>query len=149
MKTTVDNRYPSEKLLPLLDRVKKIRNGNWIACCPVHGDKHPSLTITEKQDGRLLIHCHAQQCDVRAIVNAVGLELSDLFPPNPQAYIRSERRPFPADSILACIAHETLVVLIAADWITQGKSLSPDDLKRLETAAIRIREAYKVAGGVK
>ena len=30
----------------------------WIARCLAHDDRHPSLSITER-DGKLLVHCHA------------------------------------------------------------------------------------------
>jgi hypothetical protein len=30
---------------------------NWMACCPVHNDTDPSLSITETADGRILVHC--------------------------------------------------------------------------------------------
>lgn len=63
---------------------KCIQTGShkWLAICPAHDDKSPSLSISEAQDGRVLIHCHAG-CDPLNIVQAVGLELSDLFPPDP------------------------------------------------------------------
>ncbi len=31
------------------------------ACCPCHEDHEPSLSITDGQDGRLLVHCFAGQ----------------------------------------------------------------------------------------
>lgn len=48
-----------------------------MAKCPAHGDKHQSLSISEK-DGRILVNCHAG-CSANAIVGAMGLELKDLF----------------------------------------------------------------------
>ena len=30
----------------------------WIARCPAHNDRHPSLSIAER-DGKLLVYCHA------------------------------------------------------------------------------------------
>lgn len=38
--------------------------GKWyrsygLACCPAHGDKHPSLSIADGTDGRLLLSCKA------------------------------------------------------------------------------------------
>ena len=43
----------------ILDRLpgfKKTSNG-WQAKCPAHGDKNPSLTISEGAEGRILLHC--------------------------------------------------------------------------------------------
>lgn len=40
-----------------------ISNGlGWLTLCPVHGDKRPSLSICDGEDGRLLVHCFAG-CD--------------------------------------------------------------------------------------
>jgi hypothetical protein len=30
----------------------------WMACCPAHSDRNPSLSVQEK-DGKVLLHCHA------------------------------------------------------------------------------------------
>ena len=62
--------------LSRLDGKKKC-GGYYIARCPAHGDKHQSLSISEK-DGRILVNCHAG-CSANAIVGAMGLELKDLF----------------------------------------------------------------------
>lgn len=50
------------------------------AQCPAHEDDNPSLSVREDDDGRVLLHCHAG-CSVQAIVHALGLTQSDLFPP--------------------------------------------------------------------
>lgn len=49
------------------------------ARCPAHEDRTPSLTLTEGNDGRALLHCHAG-CDAESIVRALELEWADLFP---------------------------------------------------------------------
>jgi DNA primase len=33
--------------------------GAWIACCPAHDDRAPSLAIREAGDNGVLAHCHA------------------------------------------------------------------------------------------
>lgn len=48
---------------------------NWSCRCPAHDDKRASLSITEKQDGKLLVHCHAG-CDQALVISelkAIGL----------------------------------------------------------------------------
>ncbi len=37
--------------------------------CPAHDDRHPSLSITER-DGKLLVHCHAG-CDQGVVWDAL------------------------------------------------------------------------------
>lgn len=49
------------------------------ARCPAHEDRSPSLSVAEGADGRALLHCHAG-CETAAIVAALGLSWSDLFP---------------------------------------------------------------------
>jgi hypothetical protein len=54
------------------------RNGDKVqAHCPVHNDKHGSLSITLAGD-KILIFCHAG-CSVDSILLKAGLRLSDLF----------------------------------------------------------------------
>ena len=59
----------------LLTRLHGVRGkeGRWIARCPAHEDKTPSLSIGLGDDGRVLIHCHAG-CGAVAVVEAVGLQ---------------------------------------------------------------------------
>lgn len=51
----------------------------WQARCPSHEDKNPSLSITEGDDGRVLLTCFAG-CRFGDIVSALGLKPSDLAP---------------------------------------------------------------------
>jgi len=51
----------------------------WVARCPAHEDKRPSLSVGEGREGRALLKCHAG-CSPEAICVALGLRLSDLTP---------------------------------------------------------------------
>jgi putative DNA primase/helicase len=48
--------------------------GQWMACCPAHDDKNPSLALRD-QDGKALFRCHAgcAQDAVREALKALGL----------------------------------------------------------------------------
>lgn len=46
--------------------------------CPAHDDRKASGSITEGKDGRALLYCHAG-CRTEDIVEALGLEMKDLF----------------------------------------------------------------------
>ncbi len=63
----------------ILDRLEQVTGGNgkWIACCPSHLDKSPSLAISEAVD-RVLVHCFAG-CETTDVTSAMGLNLADLF----------------------------------------------------------------------
>jgi 5S rRNA maturation endonuclease (ribonuclease M5) len=56
----------------------EVRNG--MARCPAHEDRAPSLSVTEGDDGRVLLHCHAG-CSTEAVTASLGLAVADLFPP--------------------------------------------------------------------
>ena len=72
----------AEEMLSRLEKVKRTGPGRWIARCPAHDDKDPSLSIRELDDGGFLLHCFAS-CGVDDVVAAIGIELSDLFPEKP------------------------------------------------------------------
>jgi hypothetical protein len=78
----------SEPVARVLSRVHAKPSGNgWIARCPAHDDRTPSLSITQAHDGRALLHCHAG-CAVDAICDSLGIGKRELFdagdaPPRP------------------------------------------------------------------
>jgi putative DNA primase/helicase len=53
--------------------------GQYEAICPAHEDRKASLSITEGDDGRILLKCFAG-CEAESIVTALGLSMADLFP---------------------------------------------------------------------
>jgi hypothetical protein len=63
----------------VLDRLEKVTGskGKWMACCPAHQDKSPSLAVTETDD-RVLVHCFSG-CDTQDVTAAIGLNVADLF----------------------------------------------------------------------
>jgi len=64
----------------LIQRLSAKSSGNrWVAKCPAHEDKTPSLSITEGSDGRALLKCFAG-CEFDAILSALGMRAADLFP---------------------------------------------------------------------
>ena len=91
-----------DNLLSRLDKVRRSGPDSWMACCPAHEDKSASLSIRHDDDGKTLIHCFAG-CSVHEVVGAIGLEISDLFPPRDH-HGKPERRPFPAMDALRGIA---------------------------------------------
>lgn len=41
------------------------------ACCPAHGDKNPSLSISRGHNGKLLLKCHSRGCDFDEILKCI------------------------------------------------------------------------------
>lgn len=70
------------------------RRGEHACQCPAHADGEESLNIRESDNGSVLVHCHAR-CTTEAIVRALGLAMSDLFPEKE----RSSRRRSATDGV--------------------------------------------------
>jgi putative DNA primase/helicase len=68
--------------LAKLDGAKPQGSG-WIARCPAHQDRSPSLSVTEGDQGRILLTCHAG-CATESVCAALGLRVNDLFAEPPQ-----------------------------------------------------------------
>ena len=64
--------------LRALDCCPKPTGKNWMARCPNHEDDTASLSVTEGDDGRALVHCHAG-CPIEAVLKRLGLTMRDLF----------------------------------------------------------------------
>jgi hypothetical protein len=133
---------PVDKLLSRLDRVTERSGGQYLACCPAHEDKSPSLSIKEVDGGRVLVYCFAG-CTAAEVCASVGLELRDLFRvgESQQRYQVGPRLSH--GDLLALLATEANVVYLAADMLYHGKELSEQDRNRLEGAWSRI---YKITG---
>jgi putative DNA primase/helicase len=67
----------------LLNKMKGVkRSGSgWTAQCPAHSDDRSSLSISQGDDGRILLYCFAK-CSTENVCTALGIELKDLMPEN-------------------------------------------------------------------
>ncbi|MBI1311364.1 AAA family ATPase [bacterium] len=76
-------RPPIENVLDALRTAtgrEPIKAGDgWKACCPAHDDHNPSLSVSEGDDGRVLLNCLAGCC-IDDVLAAARLEKRDLFP---------------------------------------------------------------------
>lgn len=133
----------AQDLISRLDKPKRTGNGTWLARCPAHEDRSPSLTVKECDDGRVLLHCFAG-CEADAVVGAVGLGIADLFPPKPLERGPRVRRPFPAADVLEALSRESMVVLLMARDMAKG--IAPD-ADRLSLAVQRIENGRESANG--
>ena len=130
---------PIERVLSRLRGVTRSGKG-YRAHCPAHDDQHPSLSIAQGEDGRVLIMCHAG-CPPEDIVRAIGLEMRDLFPhddlpearqsPKQMRHLEEERR---REEILwetARYYHERLLhTEEALRYLTTERGLPADILER-------------------
>lgn len=68
-----------DNLLSRLQKVKPNGKHRWMACCPAHADRTPSLSITEQQNGKISVKCFAG-CSGEEIMNAIDMSLAMLYP---------------------------------------------------------------------
>ena len=112
---------PIEIFLSRLEKVRQIGPSKWVACCPAHDDRTPSMSIKDTPD-KILIHCFAG-CDITTILGNVGLEVADIFHTNRPRHD---------------LELEELVVAVADLDIAAGKRLSQDDRDRYRLALRRL-----------
>jgi hypothetical protein len=63
---------------------RRVSSGRWMAKCPAHLDRSPSLSIAAGGDGRVLLRCFAG-CELSAVLQSAGLKIDNLFPGPPPA----------------------------------------------------------------
>lgn len=73
-----------QKFQAFLSRLKGVvsspTKNRWYACCPAHEDERPSLSVSIGDKGNLVVCCNSPSaCTAKAITEAVGLTLADLF----------------------------------------------------------------------
>ena len=66
------------EFLPRLKGVTTKDGKQYHAKCPAHEDQHASLSVSEGDDGRILLKCHVG-CTPQEIVSELGLTINDLF----------------------------------------------------------------------
>ena len=116
-----------EAFLKRLERVRKSGKG-YRACCPVHKDKDPSMSITEK-DGKVLCYCFSCGATGQAVADALGLPMSALFsePFIKTGLSRKDQEDLEMDRLIIMIAEK-------------NKPTSYSDFKRLKLAKERVKQ---------
>jgi hypothetical protein len=136
-------------LLDRLERVKQTAPGRWLARCPAHEDRSPSLSIRELDDGRVLLNDFGG-CPTSDVLAALGLSMGDLFPRDLPAvqsgtgYPRTHSR-IPARDLLDALSLEATAVSLIAHRIADTRQITSEDIERLRTAARRINAARDLA----
>jgi len=128
-----------DTILNQLDKVKAYGSNKWLACCPAHNDKHPSLKVTMTDDGKILIKCWAG-CDISAVLKALSIEMADLFP-DKISYTKGSKPPkFNRIELFDRLVYEALILYVAIQQLQQGKPLNDVDALRVEQAMSFIDE---------
>lgn len=130
-----------ERVLSRLDKVQKLdpkqHKARYMACCPAHDDKKPSLSVSLSQKDNVLLHCWSG-CSSHEIVSALGMQMTDLFPPRNERTHHAKGRPaFNAYDAIAVVARDALLVMLAAAKLRNGEQLSEKDMDDLVSASGR------------
>ena len=135
----------ANRILERLEGVAARGSNQWIARCPAHEDRHPSLSITDAGD-KVLLKCFAE-CETAAVLDAVGLEWADLYPPRPVEiqHRKAPPKPFTDRDLLLLLTQEGMVAVLACTkTILSGNLPSPDEAARLDLARQRIERVLEV-----
>ena len=135
---------PIDLVLSRLDGHKLRENGRdrWRACCPAHGGSNPSaLSVGIGTDDAVLLKCW-HGCSADEVAQALGLELSDLFPPRPQSghgtRPMKRRRLISAGQALDLLDGEMTLAIVCAADMARGAALSEETRQRLLQGAARV-----------
>lgn len=129
----------------IINRLRNVQvrgEKTYMACCPAHDDKNPSLAIKQLADGRILMKCFAG-CDIDSILSHLRLSVSDLFPKGGLGEYRSFARL--ENDLRASheekYFREKMILALADSDRAQGKRLSPIDMQRERQAYLKLKRA--------
>jgi len=129
-----------DNIVSRLEKVKKTGSDQYVAICPSHNDKRPSLSIKALPDGKILLHCFAE-CSIDDVLGSLGLTLEDLFPEKLEPS-KTNKRKISATTALEVIYFDGLVVQTTARMIVNKESLTEKDYQRVTSSFMRINSAY-------
>jgi hypothetical protein len=131
-----------DKLLNNLKKVQRKANNAWMACCPAHDDRSPSLSIKDTGDGKLVLKCFAG-CETIDVLGAICLDWEDVMPPKqPVERIQTMKPQKPtiyATDALRVVKTEAQIITMAAMDITKGRKINEPEMARIKLAMERIK----------
>ena len=133
------------ELLSRLSGVKKTGADRWVARCPSHTDRTPSLSVRQADD-RILLHCFGG-CGTDDVLAAIGLTFTDVMPERVAYHAPRKRPAFPPHDVLEILGHDVMLVALAATELSHGRALSEADRAALVEAADRCAKALEYIRG--
>ncbi len=133
-----------DAVLSRFERIRESGHGRYLAPCPSHEDRSPSLSIRVTDDQCILLHCFGG-CHVEDVVSAIGLSMTDLFPERPKQHTNGKFKAprLRAQEALMLLGQEISVVAILlgelVEIINRGETPSDLALARLRQAFSRIQ----------
>lgn len=125
-----------------LNGVKQTRHNHYVALCPCHKEKTPSLSITIADDGKTICHCFGCGANGLDVVDALGLTTGELFPDdgdfNREEYQAKKQKQF----LKAQFMSDYVLIQIGESWLKIGRKFTRHDREVFKAAINRINE-YK------
>lgn len=128
-------------ILDRLDGVRRVRDGEYIARCPSHDDRRPSLSVKDGGD-RVLVICRAG-CTFDDIRSSLGMQAHEFFEDGraPKLVAPGVNRRELAEALTL----ELSIAYIVTCDRAKGREISDADRERELVARDRIRAAWRVA----
>lgn len=118
-----------EQILERLDGVRRHGKDKYMACCPVHQDKSPSMMVTDKGD-KITMYCFSCGAKGPEIIKAIGLPTSVIFKDSgtfdKQSYILSKTE-----------TEDKMMIAVYDNAVNRGEVISHDDFRRYRLAKSR------------
>ena len=124
----------ADKIIERLEHCKPSGTNRWIARCPAHKDSSPSLVISQPDNERVLIYCHAG-CSTGDILDSIGLDFGALMPDKGMTY--SATRITRKDAPLV----DEMLVEISRSMLARNERMSEADKNLVLGARLRLLQA--------
>lgn len=139
-----------DDVLSKLRKVKRRGSGRWLACCPVHNDKTPSLSIRD-DNGTILIHCFGCGASGVDVCGAIGVDVNALFPESDYLGYSAEdykknaknRSGLSAAQVLESLRFNSAVVAQHLLRVKKNIEVNQEDVERFDHAIYAISTAYE------
>jgi len=113
-----------ESFLNKLQKVRKQGHGKWVALCPCHSEKTPSLAISD-DNGIVLIHCFGCGAGAVDVAQNLGVDLAELFPDSGGIkYEKQARKYFNTDHVFQALKTESTVLYLISKNMLEGQPMT-------------------------
>ena len=121
--------------LSSLDKFRRVGQDRYVACCPAHDDKNPSLSITQTPD-KVLVHCFAGCSQQTVLSKLTDLQIwNHAYSENPSLQDR-----FTEDQLERCLFY----VLVWNAEVRKGDIPSGEETKTKEKC-LRILARHSIS----
>lgn len=142
MNTPAYAAYDSAILSNFISRLKKVKrsgNNQYMALCPAHDDKSPSLGITLGKKGQVVFNCLAG-CSKLEILHAAGFNnFSELYPDN-HNYVKRRKDMLSNNLFMMTIRDYALFLHIYSKRIIAGEEIPNEDTDHLITVYVEMNK---------